>query len=145
MQTATTGPLADDGWQTVAKGRKFSHAFGFGTIDVYRIVVAAKKYQRVGKQSIIPVMYKNVGKPIPQGEDGIADTSTITSDMISASRSISIEHIQVTVHIDHQRRGDVHIQLISPGNVKSDLIVGRGYDSSREGFKNWTMTTVAHW
>lgn len=56
-----------------------------------------------------------------------------------------LEHITVGVDIQHERRGDLEILLESPHNVTSQLAARRRFDTSTDGFGNWTFMTVKHW
>lgn len=90
--------------------------------------------------------YRLVGKPIPDDVNTpINDTFEITPIMISSVSMKNLEHITVSISIDHERRGDVKVVLNSPNNIRSVMLSGRSYDTNTDGFANWTMMTVAHW
>lgn len=56
-----------------------------------------------------------------------------------------LEHITVTVNIDHERRGDVEVVLDSPNGMQSVLAKPRSLDDASTGFNNWTFMSVKHW
>lgn len=56
-----------------------------------------------------------------------------------------LEHVTVTMNVDHGRRGDLSVELISPDKVVSHLAATRRLDASTEGYKDWTFMSVVHW
>lgn len=76
---------------------------------------------------------------------GITSTITITKAMLDKDNLESLEHVNIKVWIDHARRGDVKVEIISPNQIKSILAGTRSGDNSDEGFSGWTFMTVKHW
>ncbi|KAL2916495.1 pheromone processing endoprotease [Polyrhizophydium stewartii] len=146
IETAYPINTHDSDWQRTAAGRVYSHKYGYGTLDAFKIVEAAKTFASLNPQAVLraPVLHVNKSIPAEDGE-GISDTFVVTKDMLDAARFLRLEHITVTVNIEHERRGDISISLVSPANVTSRLIEGRRFDDDALGFKNWTMMTVMHW
>lgn len=62
----------------------------------------------------------------------------------STSAIDHLEHVQVHVRIQHERRGDLSISLVSPSGTKSDILSERRLDSSKDGI-NFTFMTVHNW
>lgn len=56
-----------------------------------------------------------------------------------------VEHIQITFSLDHSKRGDLSINIISPSGTVSPILDNRNEDDSNLGFSNWTMTSVHFW
>jgi kexin len=127
-------------------GRPFSHKYGFGKLDAGIIIENAKKFKNVNPQVKLTTDVIMVNKEIPQEKNtdvrGVFNVTMADLDRVNMSR---MEHITISVTMKHKKRGDVNVQLISPNNVVSQLAVGRPYDSSGDGFKNWTFMTVKHW
>ena len=48
-----------------------------------------------------------------------------------------LEHVQAKINLTTNRRGDIHIYLISPKGTRSTLVAERPMDNSRAGFINW--------
>ncbi|KAI1042974.1 hypothetical protein LB505_009789 [Fusarium chuoi] len=65
--------------------------------------------------------------------------------MLKGSNLARVEHITVTMNVEHTRRGDLSVDLISPDNVVSHLAVARRGDAKEEGYIDWTFMSVAHW
>ncbi|KAI8906780.1 peptidase S8/S53 domain-containing protein [Gorgonomyces haynaldii] len=135
---------SDSGWQKVALGRKFNHKYGFGILKAYKLIETAKTYQRVGKQRVLSIPYKRVNQPV-QDSQTVSQTFEITPEMVQQQNGTLLEHITVTLDCEHALRGDISVQLISPHNIVSDILVGRPGDHAKTGFKNWTAMSVVHW
>jgi kexin len=145
VRSAITFNLDDPSWSKTAAGLMHSNKFGFGKIDAWRIVEMAKTYKLAGPQTFIDHPLVKVGGRIPTHTNGINSTIVLTKEAMTAQAFHQLEHITVTVHIEHQRRGDLEVFLISPNNVVSQLSRRRKNDESGEGFNNWTFMTVKHW
>lgn len=144
MQTAVVIDSVDD-WQDTTIGNKFSHTFGYGKIDTWAIVEAAKTFKSLKPQSWFYSPWIQVNKAIPQGDQGLAVTFEVTADMLKESNLERLEHVTVTMNVEHTRRGDLSVDLISPSNLTSHLSTSRKYDDSTEGYADWTFMSVAHW
>jgi len=145
MDTAVPINDHDGEWQTTAIGKKFSHTYGYGKIDSYAIVQAAKTWKNVKPQAWFYSPWIHVNQDIPQGDKGIAVGFEVTEDMLKEANLERIEHVTVTMNLKHGRRGEVSVDLISPSQVVSHLSVTRQYDDSTEGYDDWTFMSVAHW
>ncbi|KAG0039700.1 pheromone processing endoprotease, partial [Gryganskiella cystojenkinii] len=147
MTTAIPIALHDPDWKPTAAGRMFNHKFGYGNLDAYALVEASKTFQPLGTQTFFWPAVISVEKNIGYGAKGISSVLTVTDDdMKSPSVKMGqLEHITVTVNIEHQRRGDVEVILTSPNRVESKLGARRRFDLSKHGFVNWTFMTVKHW
>lgn len=135
---------APNDWQDTATGRRFSHQFGYGKLDAYAIVHAAKSWNNVNPQAwyFSPIIH--VSKPVPQGDKGLASTFEVTADMLKAANVKRLEHVAITMNVDHQRRGDLSVELKSPFGVTSHLSTPRQFDNVARGYSNWTFMSVAH-
>ncbi|KAG0258013.1 pheromone processing endoprotease [Mortierella polycephala] len=147
MNTAIPVSLNDTDWKTTAAGRLFNHKFGYGSLDAYALVEAAKRFQSLGPQTFLEPPVVTVGRKIPQSDKGLTSSLMITEQDLAEDgvQLGTLEHITVTVNIQHERRGDVEVFLRSPNNVESKLGARRRFDTSVNGFVNWTFMTVKHW
>jgi len=146
----------DDDWDTVAQGRKYSSKFGYGALDGLRYVQAALEWKLVKPQTRLqtktvqieggtmnPVGNYSGGEVI--GVGGVSSVLSIKWDMLQDANFEKLEHIVIRVWIDHSRRGDVEVELTSPGGVKSVLAETRKSDNANTGFPGWTFMSVKHW
>ncbi|KAJ3473670.1 hypothetical protein NLG97_g10189 [Lecanicillium saksenae] len=136
-------PNAD--WQKTAIGKHFSHTFGYGKIDSYAIVQMAKTWDKVKPQSWYFSPWIHVKTDIPQGEEGLTSTFEVTEDMLKEANLARLEHVTVTMNVDHTRRGDLSVDLISPDGVVSHIATTRKMDTHQAGYADWTFMSVAHW
>ena len=64
------------------------------------------------------------------------DTLTITEEFI-------VEHVEVTVNVNHRHRGEVHIELISPSGIAS--VFAERHDDQSANYSRWVFTSMRHW
>ncbi|KAI1318140.1 pheromone processing endoprotease [Mortierella claussenii] len=147
MSTAVPISITDYDWERTYAGRLFNHKFGYGSLDAYRLVEAAKTFQSLGPQTSLHPPAVQVNQAILQDGKGISSKLRITEQDVEAKdvQLGILEHVTVTVNIEHQRRGDVEVELVSPHGVQSRLGARRQFDSDTTGFVNWTFMTVKHW
>ncbi|KAJ2496914.1 pheromone processing endoprotease [Coemansia sp. RSA 1972] len=151
VRTAIPVDLTDSDWADVAEGRKYNHKYGFGKMDAWRIVHAAKSLVKVGQQTQIASPVDQANEIIPPldhagGESTmVTRTVNITQEQVTVAKMKRIEHITVVVDMEHQFRGNVEIWLESPRGVRSQLAAVRQRDSSANGLKAWKFMTVKHW
>ncbi|ORZ24046.1 peptidase S8/S53 domain-containing protein [Absidia repens] len=150
VQTALPVDLKDDDWKKLPSGHMYNHKYGYGKLDTWAIIEAAKVFKNVNKQTHLEL-------PISMTKTKIPDTTAdkhkkplqsivqVTQDMITAAGLLRLEHITATVNIEHQRRGDIQIVLQSPNKVESELAAVRVGDASSDGIHNWKFMTVKHW
>ncbi|KAG0375075.1 pheromone processing endoprotease, partial [Mortierella sp. AD032] len=147
MTTAIPVSIEDEDWTRTAAGRLFNHKFGYGSLDAYALVESAKTFQSLGPQTSFHPAAISVNRKIPQNSKGVVSILEVTAEDLLAEgvRLGTLEHITVTVNIEHARRGDVEVVLVSPNKIESRLGVRRRYDSATTGFPDWTFMTVKHW
>ncbi|CAI4219363.1 unnamed protein product [Parascedosporium putredinis] len=145
MNTAVR--IDDEGadWRPTSVGRQFSHTFGYGKIDTYGAVELAKTWSKVKPQAWFFSPWIQVNKAIPQGEDGLSGSFEITAEMLKEANLERVEHVTVTMNVNHTRRGDLSVDLISPDNVISHIATTRKLDTANTGYIDWTFMSVAHW
>ena len=144
VQTAVPVNEGED-WQNTFIGKKYSHTYAYGKLDAYALVEAAKTYKPVKKQAWYKTPWQHVKHPIPQGDKGLASIFEVTKDMLKKANVERLEHVQVTMNVEHTRRGDLSVDLISPKGVISHLSATRRRDDHRVGYVDWTFMSVVHW
>ena len=146
----------DPDWERTATGRLYSYKYGYGALDAYRYVIATEKWRLVKPQTWLQTetAQLNNGKMDDKkkysggqfiGEGGVTSNITITKEILTKNNFEFLEHINIKVWINHSRRGDVAVELVSPNGVKSVLAGTRPGDSHKTGFPGWTFMTVKHW
>ena len=146
LSVMTAVPLDNPSdWQETPLGKKFSHMYGYGKIDAWQLVTAAKTYTNVKPQAWYFGPWMHVKKNIPQGDEGLASQFEITEDMLKKSNLERVEHVTVTMNVEHTRRGDLSVELRSPSGIVSHLSTARRNDAAPSGYTDWTFMSVAHW
>ena len=84
---------------------------------------------------------------MPKKHDGRKDSIEITTAMLLDNNLQTLEHIDIRVWINHLRRGNVMVELVtgSPNDIKSVLAETRVDDEAKTGFPGWRFLTIKHW
>jgi kexin len=146
----------DPDWEKTASGRLFSYKYGYGRLDGYAFVTAARDWKLVKPQAWLemPAVQVNNGSMNLLNEmsggdkithEGTTSKMSVTKDMLLGANLETLEHISVKVWIQHKKRGDVEIELVSPNGVRSILAGTRSRDSATTGFPGWRFSTIKHW
>lgn len=137
--------LDDGGWQDTKIGKKFSHVYGYGKIDAWRLIEAAKTFESVKAQAWYHSPWLSVQHDIPQGDRGLVSSFEVTPAMLTKVNLETLEHVTVTMNINHTRRGDLSVDLRSPEGLVSHLSTTRRNDNAPVGYEDWTFMSVIHW
>ncbi|KIL69836.1 hypothetical protein M378DRAFT_68936 [Amanita muscaria Koide BX008] len=155
VETARTVNPEDPDWERTASGRLYSYKYGFGALDGYKYVTAAQTWKLVKPQTWLQTKTIQLGNGKMDDDGysggqfiapgGITSKTSITKEMLTENNFESLEHITIKVWIDHARRGDVEVAIVSPNGIKSILAGSRSHDSADTGYPGWTFMSVKHW
>ncbi|KAF6750374.1 peptidase S8/S53 domain-containing protein [Ephemerocybe angulata] len=154
VQTARQINPHDSDWSKMASGKYYSNKYGFGVLDGWSYVQAAKTWKLVKPQAWIetPTIQISNGtmdehKEFEGGDfiddGGVSSTILITKEMLAQNNFEKLEHVTVRVWIDHTRRGDVEVYLESPNGIRSVLAKPRERDNAKTGFPGWEFMSAA--
>uniref|UniRef100_A0A060TCW0 ARAD1D46200p n=1 Tax=Blastobotrys adeninivorans TaxID=409370 RepID=A0A060TCW0_BLAAD len=146
LDTAVPVNDHDGKWQETTIGKRYSHRYGYGKLDAYAIVERAKTWELVKPQAwyFAPTVEANAA--IGHGEKNSAKSSIqVSKEDIEQANIGRLEHVNVFLTIEHERRGALTVILRSPSGVESRLAEPRKSDTSNEGLIGWTFMSVAHW
>lgn len=156
METAHQINPKDPDWEQTAVGRPYSYKYGFGSLDGYAFVKKAQDWKLVKPQSwfhtptarlgagvMTATKQYSGGEPIVAG--GVTSTIEVNPNDLTSHNFEKLEHINVQVWIQHSKRGDVEVEIVSPGGVRSVLAAKRANDMATTGFPGWIFMTVKHW
>lgn len=132
-------------WDETYNGKKFSHTYGYGKLDAYAVVESAKAFELLKPQAWYRSPWMHVDRKIPQGVEGLLSTFEVTKEALKEANFESVEHVTVTMNVNHTRRGDLSVELRSPTGMVSHLSVARRLDDENHGYVDWTFMSVAHW
>ncbi|GBP21767.1 Neuroendocrine convertase 1 [Eumeta japonica] len=139
--TSAPAPLAaNPGWQTNKAGLRFDLRFGFGLLDAGALVAAALNWTRVPAKTVC-----RVRSSIP---DIVILSTGATIDVLFSVDDCAVnylEHVELIVNIRYNRRGALEVDLTSAQGTKVNMLSSRPLDSSKAGFVNWPLTSVATW
>uniref|UniRef100_A0A667Y1K2 Proprotein convertase subtilisin/kexin type 7 n=1 Tax=Myripristis murdjan TaxID=586833 RepID=A0A667Y1K2_9TELE len=142
--TATKCDASAD-WKVNGAGFHHSHQHGFGVLNAWRLVNAAKVWESVpflvSYQS--PVLREE--QPIMIYPEKLIRTWNVTAADLSQSGMQTLEHVSVTVTITHPCRGNVEIVLVCPSGMTSLIGARRAIDRDSSGYQDWTFSTVRCW
>jgi len=147
IQSAVPLSEHDPDWQRTQAGRMYNHKFGFGVVDATRFVTLAKQHKLLPPQAWLELPPVKLGAKQINFKSGAPRNASIsvTRNAMRRANLAGIEHVTVTVWIEHPRRGDVQVSLYSPHGTKSVLAGQRKYDKADSGFPGWTFMTLKHW
>lgn len=147
VKTAVKTSPEDDGWIRNAAGLWINHKFGFGRLSANNLVDAALQWSPVGDQHNCTITGPlDKGNIIPLS--GTLEL-TLNTDACKGTNSYvkKLEHVKVTVSFRLAKafRGDIEIDIISPGGTKSQLLSVRRNDKDTYGLTDWDFMTVHLW
>ncbi|XP_040487119.1 proprotein convertase subtilisin/kexin type 7 isoform X1 [Ursus maritimus] len=132
-------------WVTNEAGFSHSHQHGFGLLNAWRLVNAAKIWTSVPYLAsyVSPVLKEN--KAIPLSPHSLEVLWNVSRMDLEMSGLKTLEHVAVTVSITHPRRGSLELKLFCPSGMMSLIGAPRSMDSDPNGFNDWTFSTVRCW
>lgn len=133
----------EDDYHTNGAGYHHSHKYGFGLLDSWRLVNTAKAWAAVPWMTSWSTPVINVGKQIPSSSNRLVEKYHVTDDKIK--EVVTLEHVTVTVNLQHRYRGNLAVSLVSAEGTTSKLATARQHDKSSSGFVDWTFSTVRCW
>ncbi|KAK6963898.1 proprotein convertase subtilisin/kexin type 7 [Biomphalaria glabrata] len=125
-------------------GLSHSHKHGFGLLNSWRLVNAARVWETVPWLTSYSHADPRLSLTIPKSLQ-LNITYTVSDENIQGLGLFTLESVQLTVSLSHPFRGMLEIQLISPASTHSVLAAPRPLDNSSSGFTDWTFTTVRCW
>ncbi|XP_027900895.1 proprotein convertase subtilisin/kexin type 7 [Xiphophorus couchianus] len=146
--TATQCDMAAD-WGVNGAGFHHSHQHGFGLLNAWRLVNAAKVWESVpflvSYQS--SVIKEDVSVPVSTftHQKVLIRTWNVSAADLKPSGMQTLEHVAVTVTITHPCRGNMEIVLECPSGMSSVIGARRPIDRDPSGYQDWTFSTVRCW
>ena len=141
MRSAKKVNPSDSDWKTLVAPANINHnhKFGAGLVDASAAVTLATGWTNLSAQLKRTVAQTGLSVAIPN-----LNTTGITRELvIPAQDNLRVEHVTVTVNINHTARGNLKITLTSPSGTVSRL--AEVHADSGDNFPNWTFMTVRNW
>ncbi|XP_067827059.1 proprotein convertase subtilisin/kexin type 7-like [Heptranchias perlo] len=133
------------GWQVNGAGFSHSHQHGFGLLNAWRLVNAAKVWESVPFLSSYASPLQKEEKLIPLHPNKLEISWNVTADDLNLSGMKILEHVAVTVTIAHPSRGALELTLYCPSGMSSLIGAKRILDTDASGFTDWMYSTVRCW
>lgn len=132
-------------WSTNNAGFHHSSIHGFGILDAWRLVNAAKVWKTIPwLTSYLPDTSGDTNIIIPCcGEDPVSVSVHVTEADCLENMIITLEHVLFNINLNHFNRGNLKIKLTCPSGTTS-VVPTRRLDDSDEGL-DWTFSTVKCW
>lgn len=132
-------------WKVNGAGFHHSHQHGFGLLNAWRLVNAAKVWESVPfllsyQSSVIKEEAAILTYP-----DELILTWEVSAADLRQSGMETLEHVAVTVTVAHPCRGNVEFVLVCPSGMTSVIGARRAIDRDNAGYQDWTFSTVRCW
>lgn len=137
VHSARPEPLKQGNWEKNKAGLYFSTHYGFGLMDVSKMVSLAKNWTTVPPLQKCEFEGTEKNKRIPR---------TVSVTVKSCSIKF-LEHVQIKVDLDFHYRGDLSLKLRAPSDTRSQMTKYRHLDQFevRKNLTDWVITTLFHW
>lgn len=126
-------------WKTNGVGLRYSHFFGFGSLDAGLMVDLARDWR-----SVPPAFRCHVHAP-HHNLTLLPDQTLVLSLSVSDCQVVQAEHIQVNMSVSAKNRGQVEVSLESPSGTVSTLLPQRPLDLSPYGIHKHPFLTIHMW
>eukprot|EP00095_Tigriopus_kingsejongensis_P008224 maker-scaffold604_size126151-snap-gene-0.30 protein:Tk08224 transcript:maker-scaffold604_size126151-snap-gene-0.30-mRNA-1 annotation:"hypothetical protein DAPPUDRAFT_126713" len=134
-----TGLESDVGWNRNGVGRLYSRSFGYGLMDVGKMVKLAQSWTNVPNQQSCSMQSSTRNVKIPVGQ------SFTHRIKIRCGNLKHAEHIILKAHVDAFKRGDIDMTLKSPMGTVSQILKGRPYDYYFRGIQDFPLKSLEFW
>ncbi|KAM4565754.1 proprotein convertase subtilisin/kexin type 7 [Odontesthes bonariensis] len=142
--TATKCDSSAD-WGVNGAGFHHSHQHGFGLLNAWRLVNAAKVWESVPFLVSYQSSAMKEEASILTYPRKLVRTWNVSAADLKQSGMETLEHVAVTVTITHPCRGNVEIVLVCPSGMTSVIGARRAMDRDAAGYQDWTFSTVRCW
>ncbi len=138
IRSATRDSLkGGDAFVANGAGLRFSHSFGAGLVNVADALALASNWAPLG--------------PVLTGERRTAEVTPLPDGGLPVVRNLDfyggqplrVEHVELTVTVQHANRGDLSFVITSPSGMRS-IAAPRPNDDGSD-FDGFTFTSVRHW
>ncbi len=130
------------GWVINGKGLNVNHNYGFGLINPISALnyINDPNFKHVGEEKIYTLILDNINQGFTKNNP-LSFSFTIEEEG-DDEYNLQIEHVFITLDIEHSRRGDLVISLESPSGTISYL--SRLHSDTQSNY-NWKFMSVHYW
>ncbi|XP_013881486.1 proprotein convertase subtilisin/kexin type 7 isoform X2 [Austrofundulus limnaeus] len=142
--TATKCDASAD-WRVNGAGFHHSHQHGFGLLNAWRLVNAAKVWESVPfLVSYQSSVMKEEAAILTYPKELRLFWNVSAADLRQSGME-TLEHVAITMTISHPCRGNVEVVLACPSGMTSVIGARRVIDRDPSGYQDWTFSTVRCW
>lgn len=139
IRTASKNDPTDSDWMNNGGGLHVNHKYGFGLTNAGAAVAMAKNHSRPLLLPQQDYSYTYIASPSQDIPDGIGELTTY----LDVADNFIVEHVEVTLRVVHNRRGDLRVTLKAPSGLSSVLMVP--HSDKGANIPEWTFTSMRHW
>ena len=108
-------------------GLTYNPSYGYGAVDAFAAVRMAEAWHLFEEQRLLGEQATVTASNFSSQS---IDAHQFTRVMIDVNENIEIDHVYVTLDIDHSYIGDLQVYITSPDGVQFDLLKYEGGDSA---------------
>ncbi|XP_032820258.2 proprotein convertase subtilisin/kexin type 7 [Petromyzon marinus] len=128
-------------WDENLAGFHHSHKYGFGVLNAWRLVNAAKVWETVPYLRSFTSELQTENKVIPPFPAVLSSSLHVSN--LSVGDLVTLEHVALHVVISHELRGNLLIELTCPSGTTSTIATRRNLDRNKD--YDWTFSTLRCW
>lgn len=132
-------------WMQNKAGLHHSAQYGFGLLDAWRLVNAAKIWETTPMLTSFSPPTIGYNEKIKNSPEVLSLPAVVSQRDAELHKLNTLEHVQVTLTIEHDIRGQIEVTIVCPSGTESLVGPNRAKDDSDLGFKDWTFSTVRCW
>lgn len=147
------------GWVVNGGGFKFNHKYGGGMVDASAAVVRALDWTNLAQEQTHELRVPSTQLPLVIPDGSLVGLTIPFSFTGPNFPNLRVEHVEVTLDIEHVTRSHLDIRLVSPDGTESVLVAGGVPLGDNRDFKyavstgtsivkqaqGWTFSSVHHW
>lgn len=139
LRTARPLETQDAGWATNAAGFRFHPRCGAGLAQAEAAVVLAQQWIPLPPQTHWAATNQNLPLALPDNQP-----NGLTLNFSVPPLPLRVEHVIVTLSVEHSDLGQVEVSLQSPAGTVSVLLPAHALDASAT-LHQWSFSSVRHW
>ena len=133
-----------DEWRTIGDGTwngggmTYNASYGFGAVDAHAAVRMAEVWKLFSDNRTLDTQ---LSETVSETTNYVISDQSTTDIVLNVTDGVVIDHVYVTVDIEHTYMEDLTIQLIAPDGTAFDLMSGDG--GSADFDYAWTFSVAA--
>lgn len=118
-------------WALNGAGRWYSAAYGFGVVNATAAVERALTWPLLADERYVSL---RTADPVTLSDEVFAEPTLFHFD-VDSSQDGEVEFVELYATVEHARRGDLEITLLSPAGTRAEL--ARPHDDDSADYPRW--------